>query len=628
VPKLRRKREGGYYYITFVHAAGGFSTRQVSEDGAALLRSEGISVGDDIPRWLLEELTARKLAYTGGTGLQIGLDPADLEVEQSPPWRELLRFITNEETGRWEIALAFPEIPVPLIAAIGSDTSVVTLAQCGLSINRGTPVPATLLWPGKGGATVPVAPSEFSIAVELTGDWPTSWREWALSECAGELEGLLPTGVLFRGREFGAVRLRDGVPIVPGQSYYLLLHADFARAPRGTLPPPHAIQRRRLGQRGGWEAWEIQLPDSIDDEIRVWCARLGHPLKPLPWRLVLASPPPQRYLADGMLVVGAGQEIIVAALPPSAHRTEMPPRLLVERDGSDVVVLSTGHTADRSTATAGQPSQRHFALPIDKNGKYQIWVAASRAGALAFVAESITPPPELTHLGSLPSPLEISVNGGSTHAFLHAFIDASGPHELILPRLVCDEVPSIEVWCPAPVSVRWGCGYLRRHYRQVPPTDVAALVASDLKAGLGAGQPFLLELDAGTFGSFALHLLPARPATPASRTIDAGMVLPDDMLQHARWLIDVLAIACRRRGSPMVPLTNDLRAMLAPLATSPDLAPLAQLVRVPATIIPHLRYVARALASSAGSNAGWVATGPLGPGLDRLDEERREGTGR
>ena len=165
-----------------------------------------------------------------------------------------------------------------------------------------------------------MSPHEGLYTVEPVGPWPA---EWDLTIWTRGADGLRVTGTLFGGPELEGLRLQTGELIVPGASYYFVAQDAPAQPLSGSSIPliPAHLEPRELLARVGWKAWELRIPAVVDERVREWCLRVGHPVGEPAWRLDLVTPPPSRYSASGVPVVGIGHEVIIAAYPPSPTTT-------------------------------------------------------------------------------------------------------------------------------------------------------------------------------------------------------------------------------------------------------------------------------------------------------------------
>lgn len=573
MPTLNRRRDGGYFIRGSV--AGRLCTWQIHDEGLALLqlfKIDGVT-NNFVPLRLVHELRKKGFIYTGGSGIQPG---PTLEENLATNGRtEFLLLALAEESEGWSLSLVFPELPPNLLGGLGADELVQLLACCFFRINGNDTLPAIRLWPGKGGTVLSVPPQNNPYTVELVGDWPAAWdlNAWIIGA-----EGLQPEGTLFAGAEVEGVRLRPGEPVAPNTSYYLVVSASSGRRPATYLP--RTVQRRWLGQFHGWEAWELHLPSVADSSLLEWCQSIGHPLEEPVWRIALVSPPPRQYHANGLPVIAAGEEALIqVAPPPGGTLVEAPTEVCIERDGSPVAHI-----------TLNGDGPQHFTVPVSVAGAYRLWAPEGRVAPLAFSVIALDPATGGWSLVSQPGALRVSIRYGDFSVDLDAFRDGPGPYELELTP----PPPALTVNCPGPVDLSWSVGELRCRRLEVPAVEVADCLATDLSKGLSSNWRFILRIDAGTFGTLQLQLVPARAPAGVHKQAQAAL-LPAPLVRRARWLAAVLSSPLYDLPACTVPLPLDVRATLNRLRSYPQFTVLAHATAAPVELAPHVYALARAL---------------------------------
>jgi len=344
-----------------------------------------------------------------------------------------------------------------------------------------------------------------------------------------------------------------------------------------------------LSLQGRWRAWELHVPSMVNDRVRDWCLRIGHPVGEPTWRLALLSPPPPRYSASGLPIVEVGHEVIIAAYPPLSTGVMEGVDLLAECDRQVIA-----HVAIRPTS--GEPL--YLAWPITQEGEHRLRAARGRVAPLMFESVAAEPPAVPPTLTVQPKPLEVAIAGGSSELLLRAFLDGSGPHEIRLSSLGGNATPVITVQCLAPLEVSWSCGPIRGRRHRVPPQEVQHVLAEDLTAGVANGHVFRLHIDAGNFGMLRIYLHPAaltESSTAAPPGMPTVLSLSPHTARRVRWLAQTIPALLERGEITTTPLPSAIRAALARLDDLPEGCTLGQLTVAPRLLLPHLKALARAL---------------------------------
>ncbi len=504
---LRRKLDGAYIIRRCV--AGHFSTLQVSKEGIAFLMQCGVGENEMVPGRLLNYMRDMGLAFTMHLATQARTPPVTSPTSVSS-LEDTSPFLAIEENDhRWSLVALFPEFPTEWIREVLSSPNASALQTCALCVDGKTNnmLPVTRLWPGKGGAIWPVVPHTEPYIIEPAGPWPTSWD---ISEWIHTLNGLKATGTLFKGEDEGGIRLRAGVLLVPGNSYYFVVHTGLSQSLQNqqVLPIPSEAEPSFLGVQDGWETWKIQIPFDVKDGIHKWCTLIGHPVEEPVWRLQLVSPPPLRYSNDGLPVVESGSEVIVAASPPSTPNegSALSTVLAMEHDNKYITCIPI-HTQALQEVGLNQPPVLYFALFLKKAGIYRLRSLADRANSLVFTAVSSEFPNSPETTVKRPLALHVCVELTSSHISLYAF--DTDVHQMNLFHVREHDTPSIEVQSPVPVDLSWSYGGLHTHVQDVAPADVMKYVSEHLYGSCASRQVFNLSIDAGNFGAIQLHFTPA-----------------------------------------------------------------------------------------------------------------------
>lgn len=482
-------------------------------------------------------------------------------------------------------------MPAEWLQQLDVDALHSVLGNCKLC-HEARQLSITHLWPGGGGASLRVAPQVGPYTVEVLGAWPDAWN---ILSWVHAVDGLDPQGTVFAGEEEGGSRTRPDEQLVPGASYYLIAHRDFPTSPakRAIQHYPTSIEVRRLIPSNGWEAWKFTLPQMIDRFTHRWCQSLGYPLEEAPWSLRVVSPPPQRYELNKTPIFTVGDEVILAASPPSDQSSfQLPPELIVYCDGFRCFSGST---------PLPSKSLYYFAIPLSKAGRYQVSDAVNRSKVSPCFLLAEEPGGDEPDASPVPAPLRVRLKSSSDDFLLDAFADGVGPHKR---AVLCSEdsaVPLLDVICPIPVTVSWSGVGGRRAPEETEASKIAESVTPDLLKSLVSGQTFTLHLDAGSFGLLRLELVSAGFQQVAETTFSKSFAessLPRELLSQARWLAIAISAMERQKGVLMTPLPRQVRAILGTLAAREDCSFLSRLSRVPTSLMPHLLALARSLEKS------------------------------
>ncbi len=547
MPKLHRYiRKDGYYVKSTVPGTTQIITWQISPEGLRFLRSKGYEDEEfEFPAALLRELIDRGHAYTHGSG--IGPIPPQLRVTRSdlsPPQKSVASQGTSmvflEDKPTWSIALRVAELPRAWFEHIGS--LVDALAGWKIHVAGAHPIPATQLWPGRGGALIPVAPQPRPYTVTPEGQWPGAWdlRGWL-----GDVPGLDAGATLFSADT--GERLDRGAALDLGGAYFLVAPADPASG-RGRWPPPAIFAPEDLGRNGPWQAWLIELPASASTRVRAWCDATGYRLAEPRFRLSLITPP-DGYDHSGLPIVAVGEEVVLGLTP-------------VYEDA------------------AAEYGRTFYSARFQDPGTYRVAVDDVATAAISVVARQ----PE-TSLPSQPAALELCITWAGSAVTIQALRDGFGPHDIPTAAMMPGKPATIEVTCGVPLSLRWEIGVVRERRDRIAADEATVLIADLLREAARRRERPGVQIDAGAYGRIGLTI--PTPVSSAS-ALDA---LPPPAVRRARWLAAALSNEAARGA--MVPIPPRSRSALAQLATLPGCAALRGLRAAPASLMPHLHAITK-----------------------------------
>lgn len=511
----RRESDGGYYTRIYI---GAFVTYQISPRALPLLTRNHISVGDPIPRSLLDRLRQDGLATTGGAGIA----EEDLRQEQAIAAAGPRLSLRLDERS-WSLDVSLPEIYPELLAGASEDLSV-RLGNCGVRVDDSRVV-ALRLWPGTGGAFLPVLPREQRYLVVTFGEWPAGWN---LSRWSGETAGLAAEGDLF---DEDGDRLMLGAPVALGREHFLVAKSGSAHL-RGFPRSLTAVDP--LGESGGWSAYRLRLPDRWDIPLQHWLTKLGHAVTEEEYRLTLYSPPAIGFAATSTPVIEAGYTALVGIEFVGKAHPSAAVELMTELDEG---VLRLQRIA------SSELSRGLLEVPIHRTGTYRIRTVHCPSNVLSFRATSKESSVTLRQ----PPALSVRFVGKKQTRAVEAFAN-SNPWEL---RVHPNDVPSVEIGNSpvAPVVLLRSRGVLRRFEF---PNGLLSLHRALESVALSERSDAELHVDAGSFGRLDVVVLPATQTDSASA---------DDkqLIAVLKWLDRVAAT--QKNPQPLA-VTDDERAML------------------------------------------------------------------
>lgn len=537
MPILRqRKDDGGHYVRAWVPGTAAIATWQLTPVAVAAIQARfGRGEEVEFPQSLLRELIERGQAYTGGGGI----DPLQLTISRDSYTASRSRSVSLlfvEQGDTWGLALRITELPSAWAA--GVDDLLEALAGWRIIVEGESRIPATRLYPGSGGALIPVPPqAHYSIRVE--GMPPRSW---------GVESWLIPPAGLGAGRAFfrgdTGERISPSSELEPGESFTMVV-ADCLATGQGRLLPPASISAEYLGRVDQWRAWSIDLPASPDEQARSWCEQVGLKVAEPRFRLSLVTPP-RAYTDDRQAIVAAGEELVLALIPLQAHEDPKPGLLTTRIDQTGPITLSAKHVLSSSLRLLVQPCD---ALP-----------------------QQATPPE-----------LSLRVRWGDLTVGIGA-LRAASPTELRRPAVPSADSPLVEVLCPAPVRLSLQLGRHSALRHETPADEAGPLLAEALREATRRKQPFLAQLDAGAFGRISVKC-PEPQDSSAER-----LALSPAVVRRARWLAAMLTSRPNREA--LAPVPASLVPTLAQFAAQPGCEILASLKFIPPSLLPSLRAIA------------------------------------
>ena len=565
MPTLRqRKTDGGYYILGNVFGQG-IATWQVTEDGVGFLRKRKVKVGESFPGNFLHELHQRGLIYTGKGGLG---DTQSIPAVSLPKYEGPLLGLLVED-DRWSPSILFPEIPVDW----SPDPTI--LARCSLAVNGSQELPALGLWPGKGGAAVSVHPQHFAYKTVPRGPWPSQWN---LKPWLTEVPGLEIEGTMFGLSNGESIRVEKGQSISPGSKYHIVASPQLARKAAKIIPRfPATIKAIMLKAQGQWEAWEINIPQIVDEEVRTWANTLGHQITLPPWRLSLLTPPPYSYSIHRIPRLEKGKQAVITVVPPASDGNAEPLELRFEyrRDLGNA-------PSEIGIVTCKKIESYYLALELGDPGFYSIHAATGQAIPISF---TVDPGPIDHSITSLPTPLMVKFTGVPQDHSRSSFIDDIGPHSVQIENSQLN-LFAIQVSCPVPVDLTWSTDDSSNHREHLIPEQVWEAIKRDILVAVTQNKAIALQIDASNFGRFDLRI--EKKPIPKNK-----QPLPHIVGDVTRWLSAILPALQSKGDETLVALPETLRLALSNLA--PEYRFLASANSVPARVLPYFYFLAHRL---------------------------------
>ncbi len=535
MPKLYKYiGKEGYYIKGAIPGSGQNSTLQVTPEALRRIRAVIGEKEGSFPHYVLRELLDEKLVFTKGL-YPLGRIPIInvLRSTDQVDRKSTSRLIFIEEDNTWKLAIQITELPRTWVEK--ADNLVNALSGWRLHVEGGLPIPATQLWPGRGGAQMSIRPHREPYSVQPVGRWPESWD---VVGWLGSVPGLDSGVTLFSGED--GERIESGGMIDLGEAYFLVSPIDTSG--RRHLTPPSFLTPESLGRRDSWNAWAIQMPQSADSGASEWCNTIGYRLAQPRYRITLISPP-HRYSEQGLPVVLADREIVFGLAPVGSF---------------------IGPDAETSFHTT------RFQEP----GLYRVALDDTSTGPLNLAVE-------LKPVALAEGPAALAIEYGGVR--FHALKDGVGPHTIQMRQEWLSEPPTIVVRCAVPLHLSWKLGTTQGRIDQMvaEETDIRAQIAEAIRRR----ERLTVQLDAGAYGRLHLEYV-----VQATKTV-GDLHLSPRAVQRARWLSAILQ--GHQRKDALVPLSVSARRKLMRLSALPGCAALRGLQAAPASLIPHLYALMR-----------------------------------
>ena len=497
MPILRQTQSGDWFVR---YNVGQFYAAQVTPEGRDVLWHLGVREdGDFFDLGTFNRL--RKLGFlvsNGGGGGPIAPDgPGGGNGGQDggqdgggrERWRRPFPLVFRRDDDcddRWHLAIVVPPL-APEVA--------VAAAPMGATIRvSGTTVFASELWPGpdrrpSSGRLVVVPPSEHPYSVMPLGIWPPGANLWA-----GKIEGLNRAGgEIFALEEDGGERLAPDEPLQWGGRYIVVA----PRVAYGHHPaiPCAALSPQWLGWHGGWQAWEIALPQHSDDSVCQWALHdrgWQHRVEAPPWRVRLVSPP-LRFGVDKTPVASSEADTLLQLTPPpEAFPNPVPLKLCVMATGRPSQLLEVPRAPlHTQIVNLGR-------LPVGET------LTIGLASDVESLTVRVETPPK-TALPLAPTPLQVVVRTTEHVTVLDGIATSA---DAPMSAIAIDESASVSIECPVPLDVVWQSGQTRERRIGLSAARAGAQLAEAIAQAVTTHLDLIVELDAGAFGTIACRLRP------------------------------------------------------------------------------------------------------------------------
>jgi hypothetical protein len=548
MPKLKQRKDGsGHYVVAKIHGTPSVGTWQLTSEGLEVVRSQGYH-GDniDFPAPLLRDLKHRGLAYTGGSGIT----PASLQFDFAPaqPTAATYRaasLLFVEQDEQWGLALKIGDLPAAWLECV---PDLLKALEGWHIIASGTaPIPATRLYPGRGGLLIPVKPQQDFYDLKAEGRIPKGWNidSWLVAPCG------LGYGLAFFKGDTGE-RIPPGSMVEPDESFTIVIPESLMHD-QSRLTPPPTTKPWFLGRVDQWRAWSLTVPMSPDEQLRLWCERVGLQLSRPRFRLSLATPP-HAYTEDGTAIVPANEDLVLALTP------------LQSSDDSET---------------------NFFTTQIEQTGPMCLTVKNVLTSPLQLLVQ-----PDRAALRSMmPPALSLKLHWGGQIVDVEA-LQSKLPIELLPLAKLSREKLLAEVFCPTQVSLRFEIDQQVSIRPEIPAEDAGSLLTTTLWDAVRRNLSFFVQMDAGSFGRISL-VCPVQLNPQASRLPIAPAVL-----RRARWLATMLPVFTR--SDPVVTIPHSLQTALKRVAEHIGCEKLRGVHTVPPKLLPAVRAIARDILNSNG----------------------------
>ncbi len=473
MPILRERSDGRFYIRAWMPGTTNIGTWQLHKDGLAYLNSIGITKDGDRFDWeILNLLKEKGWVFTAGTGFNGPTTPdptaLDLIIKPDPqpkpePVRRgaSLRILINKTD--WQIAIFLREIPRGW--AKSTDDIVASLQSWAIQVEQ-TKVPAMRLYPGQGGALVPVAPAQGRYSVHLLGTWP---KAWSVQERYFSVLGL-SEGITIFDEERGE-RIAPNSQLESGKSYVLAGN-------KGLNVPPEII-KRNLDSLDEWNAWRITIPKAPSDQLVQWFQQFKMEIKS-PWSKV------------------------TLLTPVIAYTTNDQP--IIKQDGRIIVAIPFNNAAN--------PAIKYFELPNPGIGRFQITLDDLPVKPLSI---DVRADDQVT----LPQPLQTIIRWHDQTTTLRAFTDSSTTFQ---PVHADETSLEVTVLCLVPVKLTLSGSPSSEQMFKLDPAEASERIKRAMLTAVRRGQNLSVRIDGQAFGAvtFAINPQPVSPPPdPADTTIHA-----------------------------------------------------------------------------------------------------------
>lgn len=472
MPTLRERSDGWFYIRAWMPGTTNIGTWQLREGGLTYLNSIGVTKDGDRFDWdILNDLKAEGWVFTAGTGINelTTLDATELDFIIKPdpqPKPEpvgrgaSLRILINKTD--WQIAIFLREIPCGW--AKSTDDIVASLQSWAIQVEQ-TKVPAMRLYPGQGGALVPVAPAQGHYNVHPLGTWPKAWnvQAWYLPVFG------LSEGTIFD--EERGERIAPNSQLEGGKSYVLVGNKG--------LNVPSEIIKSNLDSLDEWNAWRITIPKTPSDQIVQWFQQFKMEVKP-PWSKVTLLTPVIAYTTNDQPILKKDDRIIVA--------------------------ITFNHAAN--------PAIKYFELPNPGIGRFRITFNDLPVKPLAI---DIRDDDQVT----LPEPLQTIIRWHDQTTTLRAFTESA---TTFTPVHADETSLDVTVLCPVPVKLTLSGSPSGEQTLKLDPAEASEQIKRAILTAVRRGQNLLVRVDGQVFGAvtFAIDPQPVSPPPdPADTTIHA-----------------------------------------------------------------------------------------------------------
>lgn len=424
----------------------------------------------------------------------------------SQPYRSLALYLRTleEQDGviRWFLELGIPE---PDVGCIEGQIHI----PFGFEGERIIPVRSIR----QGGIRVRVKPDyQYRLGLEGVAD-----SDWA-RRCSETIDGLSKRGVtVFQYSPSGGRMASRAQPLYWGRSYAVIWETSLKPS---WWPRASALARRDMVNRGSWGGSLISLPAIPDRQVESWARQcLDRRVERPPVEVRLLSPPAERRLDDGSLVVSAGSRVIIGLFGEAGSLTWSQ----VQASCDSGLTFQALREDDHLPVI--------FSLGVLSEGRTDIWVDDDIDNSLHLVVtgeSSSRQIPRATVCGRDRNEVEWSVPLDQEYGakFLFGIRD----NEFTLTAIRCP--------APVPVYLKWraGAGENWNTYVGDPDLNTSSLpedFLSTIRCVLTEAKTEVV-LDAGPFGYVFLEDVERKP-----RVVAVSMSHP--WRQKVLWLLSQLA---------------------------------------------------------------------------------------